>query len=205
MATATIEKPQNESTPQTSPAPIKKKPLWLKALFVLAALFAVLCAIIAAQPEDFYVERSTTMAAPTDAVFEQVNNLQKWNDWSPWAKLDPNAKNTFEGPTSGTGAKFHWDGDSNVGAGSMTIVESKPNENVKLNLHFIRPMEGTSDVEFKLKPEGDGTHVTWSMAGKNNFMGKAIGLVMDCDKMIGDSYEQGLASIKGIVEKPASN
>jgi uncharacterized protein YndB with AHSA1/START domain len=205
MATATIEKPKNESTPQPSPEPIKKKPLWLKALFVLAALFAVLCAIIAIQPEDFRVSRSATIAAPPADVFELVNNLQKWNDWSPWAKLDPNAKNTFEGPTSGTGAKFHWDGDSNVGAGTMTIVDSKPNEHVKMNLAFIRPFEGTNDVAFTLKPEGDGTHVTWSMEGKNNFIGKAIGLVMDCEKMCGDQFEQGFANMKQVVEKPSSN
>ncbi len=172
---------------------------------MLAALFAVLCVVIAIQPEDFRVSRSATIAAPPAAVFEQVNNLQKWNDWSPWAKLDPNAKNTFEGPTSGTGAKFHWDGDSNVGAGTMTIVGSKPNENVKLKLDFIRPFEGTSDVEFTLKPDGDRTHVTWAMSGKNNFMAKAISLVMDCEKMVGDQYDQGLANIKAIVEKPASN
>jgi hypothetical protein len=172
-------------------------------LLGFAAIVAILCVVIAMQPGDFKVSRSATMAAPAGAVFAQVNDFHNWEAWSPWAKLDPNAKSTYEGPTSGEGAKVSWDGDSNVGAGSMTILDSQPNKRVQIKLDFIRPFEGTSDVQFALKPEGDQTHVTWSMAGKNNFIAKAIGLVMDCDKMIGDSYEQGLANIKEIVEKPA--
>ena len=67
-------------------------------------------------------------------------------------------------------------------------------------LDFIRPFEGTNDVELKIEPQGDETKLTWSMAGKNNFMAKAIGLVMDCEKMCGDQFEQGLANMKAIVE-----
>jgi hypothetical protein len=154
------------------------------------------------QPEDFKVARSMTMSAAPAAVFEQVNDFHKWEAWSPWVKLDPNAKMTYEGPSSGEGAIVRWDGNAEVGAGSMTIVESKPNELVRIRLDFIRPFEGTSDVEFAFKPVGDKTEVNWSMAGKNNFMAKAISLVIDCEKMVGDSYEQGLTSIKSIVESP---
>jgi len=28
----------------------------------------------------------------------QVNDFHQWDAWSPWAKLDPDAKITFEGP-----------------------------------------------------------------------------------------------------------
>jgi hypothetical protein len=164
------------------------------------ALIGVLCVVIATRPEDFKVARSATFNASPAAVFEQVNDLHKWDAWSPWAKMDPNAKSSFEGPDSGKDAKMSWDGNSDVGAGSMTIVESKPNEVVRIKLAFIRPFEGTSDVEMKVEPVGDQTKLTWSMAGKNNFMAKAIGLVMDCEKMCGDQFEQGLTNLKGVVE-----
>jgi hypothetical protein len=183
----------------------KLKSIFGKVVLVLGALVAILCLVIAAQPSDFKASRSATMAAPPAAVFAQVNDFHNWEAWSPWAKIDPNAKMTYEGPTSGEGAKVGWSGNSDVGEGSMTIVESRPNELVRIKLDFVRPMAGTSDVEFKLQPEGtDKTAVTWSMSGKNNFMAKAISLVMDCEKMVGDQYDQGLANLKRIVES-ASN
>lgn len=140
------------------------------------------------------------MAATPAAVFDQVNDFHKWDAWSPWAKMDPNAKTSYEGPTSGVGAKFGWSGNSDVGEGSMTIVESKPNDLVRIRLDFTRPMAGTSDVELKLEPQGEQTKVTWSMAGKNNFIAKAVSLFMDCEKMVGDQYDKGLANLKAIVE-----
>jgi hypothetical protein len=87
-----------------------------------------------------------------------------------------------------------------VGAGSMTITESKPGELVRFNLEFLKPFKGTSTSEFTFKTEGKQTTVTWSMSGKNNFMAKAVGLFMDCDKMVGGQFEQGFANLKSVVE-----
>lgn len=169
------------------------------ALGLIVAV-GIFCAVVASRPNDFKVSRSAMMAATAAAVFDQVNDFHKWDVWSPWAKMDPNAKTSYEGPTSGVGAKFGWSGNSDVGEGSMTIVESKPNDLVRIRLDFTRPMAGTSDVELKLEPQGEQTKVTWSMAGKNNFIAKAVGLFMDCEKMVGDQYDKGLANLKAIVE-----
>ncbi len=204
MATVTPEDRDANSVSTTTATP-RKPSLLLRILFVIAALIAVLLVVIAMQPEDYRVTRSTTMAAPQQAVFEQVNDFHKWEAWSPWAKMDPNAKNTFEGPSSGEGSKLSWDGNSDVGAGSMTIKKSEPHERVLIQLDFVRPFAGTSNVELTFKPQGDQTLVTWDMSGKNNFIGKAISLVMDCETMIGPTFEEALANIKSIVEKPAAN
>ncbi len=206
MATvASDERTGNFESP-TTPVPRRSKwRLFKRVVVVLAALFALLLVVIAMQPSEFNVVRSTSMVAPPELVFEQVNDFRNWEAWSPWAKKDPNAKNMLEGPSTGTGSKFHWDGDSNVGAGSMTILDSKPNERVQIKLDFIRPFEGTNDVVFSLAPKGDQTELTWSMTGENNFIGRAISLVIDCEKMIGGDFDKGLANIKAIVEKPASN
>lgn len=166
----------------------------------IAAIVGLFVIVVAMQPADFRVTRTAKMAAPPSAVFVQVNDYHNWDAWSPWAKLDPNAKVTFEGPSSGTGAKFSWSGNDKVGEGRQTIVESKPDELVRINLEFFKPFKGTSTAEFTFKPENDRTLVTWSMFGKNDFFGKAISLFMDCDKMIGGQFEEGLASMKKIVE-----
>src|SRR5262245_18491364 len=175
-----------------------------KTLLTVAAILAVLIGgfliAVAMQPAEYRVERSAKMAAPPEEVFEQVNDFHKWDAWSPWVKIDPNAKSTFEGPSSGERAIFRWAGNAEVGEGSMTIIESRPHEYVGIKLAFLKPFEDTAHVEFKLKTEGDQTHVSWAMAGKNNFIGRAICMFMNMDKMIGDKYAEGLASMKKIVE-----
>jgi len=95
-----------------------------KILIGLAVLVALFVVIVAMQPSDFRVEKSATIAAPPTEVFAQVNDLHKWDAWSPWAKLDPEAKIAFEGPESGQGAAMSWSGNDRVGEGKMTIVES---------------------------------------------------------------------------------
>jgi len=176
-------------------------------VILLAALVAGFVAYVSAQPADFRISRSATMAAPADEVFEQVNNFRNWNDWSPWAKLDPAAEYAFAGPTYGEGAVFKWSGNDEVGQGKMTIRESRPGEMVRIQLDFVRPMEDTSEAEFTFREQNGQTTVTWTMSGqKKNFMCKAVCLFMDMDKMLGDQFEQGLASMKSIVEaKPQAS
>jgi carbon monoxide dehydrogenase subunit G len=110
---------------------------------------------------------------------------------------------TYEGPAAGQGAKYSWVGNKNVGEGRMTIEESRPNERIRIKLDFLKPFAATNTAEFTFKPQGEGTEITWSMHGDNNFMAKAIGLFMDMDKMIGGNFEQGLADIKSIAETAA--
>lgn len=141
--------------------------------------------------------------APPEAVFSQVNNLHRWEAWSPWAKLDPAAKNAYQGPAAGVGAAFSWSGNHQVGEGRMTITESRPNDLIRMNLEFMKPFKATNITEFTFKPEGNLTVVTWTMSGKNNFISKAIGLFIDCDKMVGGQFEKGLAQIKSISEGTA--
>jgi len=189
---------------ETPAAPAKKSSLGSflgKTVLALIVLLLVFAGYIAGQPNDFQVERSATMSAPPDAVFEQVNDLHKWEHWSPWARLDPNAKNTFEGPESGKGAVFRWAGNDKVGEGAMTILESQPAERIKMQLDFKKPMEDTSITDFLFQPAGDGTKVTWTMSGRyQNFLQKAVCKVMNMDKHIGSYFEEGLASMKKIVE-----
>lgn len=173
-----------------------------KILLGLAVVIVVFVIVVATRPTDFRVVRSASIPAAPDAVFPHINDLKKWQEWSPWAKLDPNAKNTFEGPTAGTGAKFSWDGNNDVGVGSMTITESKSPESVRIKLAFLKPMEGDSDVMFTLKPEAGGTLVTWQMDSKNGFMAKAFGLFVDCEKMCGDQFEQGFKNLKAVLAAP---
>ena len=175
-----------------------------KILIGLAVVIVIFLIIVATRPADYHVERSATLAASPAALFEQVNNHRKFVVWNPFMKLDPNVKNTFSGPDSGVGAVCSWDGNSDIGAGSATIIESKPNELVRLRMDWKRPMEGVATADFTFKPEGDKTAVTWAMYGKNGFMGKAMSLFMSCEKMCGPEFEKGLADLGKVTATSAS-
>ncbi len=174
---------------------------WLvKLLFAFVSIAAVLFFAVFLQPAEYKIERSITINAPAAEIFPHVNDLHKWEAWSPWLKIDPNAKLSYEGPSSGKGAIFRWKGNDEAGEGSMTITDSRPNDLIKIKLEFLKPMTGTADVEFTFKEENQKTVVTWKMAGHNDLAGKAIHAVKNMDQMIGDIHNEGLANLKRIVE-----
>ena len=174
-----------------------------KILLALVAIIAAVLIVAAFQPDSYRVERSITIAASPADLFPHVNELRRAHVWSPWVKFDPAAKFTFEGPAAGVGAKTTWAGNSDMGEGRQTIIESKPNELVRLKLDFLKPMEDTATVEFRLKPAGTGTTVTWSMEGPKNYLSKVMCMFMSMEKMIGGPFEEGLANLKKLVETPA--
>lgn len=175
-----------------------------KILIALAAIVLIFVVVVALQPSEFQMDRSTTIAAPQADVFAQVNDFHKWEAWSPWAKLDPNAKVAFEGPPEGEGTVMTWSGNSEVGEGKMTLTESRPNELVKARVDMVKPFAGSSTSEFTFKPEGDQTAVTWSVAAHHNFMQKALCLVMGGKTMMSDLMDKGLAQMKSVVESRPS-
>ena len=171
-----------------------------KILIGLAVIVVVLVVFIALQSSTYRVERSATINAPAPVVFAQVNDFHKWNAWSPWAKLDPAMKQTFEGAPAGNGAVYTWACNKEVGEGRMTITESHPSDLVKIKLEFLKPFAATSTTEFTFTPQGNQTAVTWTMTGDKNFIAKAFHLFVNMDKMIGGDFERGLAQMKSVAE-----
>ncbi|HTB85306.1 MAG TPA: SRPBCC family protein [Candidatus Sulfotelmatobacter sp.] len=167
----------------------------------LAFIAIILIVVVAGQPCEFTVSRSAKISVPPEKIFPYVNDLHQWNNWSPWAKLDPNAKITFSGPDAGVGEAMRWEGNSKIGVGRMTIIDSQPNNVIRLRLDFEKPMLATNTAEFSFLPDNRQTLVTWAMRGKNNLGGKIFGLAFNFDKMVGDKYEEGLANLKAVAEK----
>ena len=172
----------------------------IKILIAIAVIVVVFAIIVALQPSEFRIVRSATISAPAPTIFAQVNDFHKWEAWSPWAKLDPAAKATYEGPSAGTGAVFRWAGNKEVGEGSMTITESRPSDLIRIKLEFLKPFAATNAAEFTFRPDGNQTTVTWSMEGKNNFIARAVCLFMNMEKMVGGQFEKGLAQMKSVAE-----
>jgi hypothetical protein len=171
---------------------------------VVVVLGVALAIVVSRQPSDFRVTRSTTIDAPPSVVFPLVDDFHKWRGWSPWEKMDPELKRTYEGAPSGEGAVYSWVGNKQVGEGRMTIVESRPDELVRIKLEFFKPFRATNEGTFAFEPTSGQTRVTWSMTGCCNCMFKIMGLFMSMDKMVGKNFEDGLAAMKQLAEGSAS-
>src|SRR5262245_32792457 len=111
----------------------------------LAAVIVVFLIVVALQSPDFRVSRSTTMAAPAPAIFAHVNDLHRWEAWNPWGKIDPAMKQTYEGAPAGVGQIYSWVGNSQVGAGRMTITESRPGDLACMKLDRKSVVEGNGE------------------------------------------------------------
>jgi len=164
---------------------------------ILAALVVIVVILGFIAPKEFKVERSIVI--PTDNKEVIFKNLTHWNEflkWNPWSAMDPNQKLTFTGEDGTVGSGYSWEGNKDVGQGSMTIIALKENEMVDMDLHFIKPFESKSKTYFNMTPEGSGYKVNWSMSGKSDFPMNIFGLFMNMDKMVGGDFERGLEALK---------
>lgn len=168
---------------------------------VIIAIIALILILAATRPDTFRIERSVTIKAPPEKVFGLINDLHQWEGWSPWEKVDPDVKRTYNNVASGKGAIYGWNGNKNIGEGRMEIIESLPPSKVVLQMNFIKPFESQSKIEFTLTAQSGETKVTQSMYGPNTYISKVMGIFFSMEKIIGEKYEEGLASLKEIAEK----
>lgn len=152
--------------------------------------------------DQFVVERRQSIAATPQKIFEQVGNLQGWDNWSPWAEMDPEMSKTYGGEQGTVGSSYHWTGNRKVGEGQMTMTAVEPDERVAIDLKFIKPFKSENVTEIVLSSEGESsTEVTWRMTGPNTLMTKIMALIgKNMDRMVGPDFEKGLAKLKRITE-----
>ena len=170
---------------------------WI-GLALALVLFAVL-GLAALQPDRIQVSRSVRIAAPPEQVYPLIADLHGFNRWNPWAKMDPAIALEYRGPESGVGAVSAWTSDE-VGSGSMTITEAREPEWIAIRLDFLEPFEATNGASFSLTRDGDGTLVLWEMQGRASFVQRVVGLFVDVEAMMGDTFDDGLAELRRIAE-----
>src|SRR4029453_18646385 len=176
----------------------------LKTLAIIGVVVAVAIAGIllyaATKPDSFRVQRVVLINAPSDKVFPLINDIKAWTAWSPYEKKDPAMKRSYGAVTAGKGATYAWEGDKNVGQGSMDMIESSP-QKVVIKLDFLKPFEAHNIGEFILEPKGDSTSATGAFYGPSPFSPKEMDTFMNIDDMIGRDFEKGLADLKAAAEK----
>ena len=168
-------------------------------LLAVVVVIGIIAIIASTKPDEWTIQRQGAIPGAPAKVFPYMDDLRKFLEWSPWAKLDPAMKLTYGAPASGSGANFSWQGNGKVGVGKLTITESRPNDLVRCQIDFSKPMRCTNTHEFALKPEGSQTIVTWTMKGNAPFFFKMILVFVSCDTMMGENLECGLANLKSVV------
>ena len=150
---------------------------------------------------NYVVERSQRIEATPAEVFERVGTLQAWDEWSPWAELDPEMDKTYSGEPGEVGASYHWRGNRKVGEGRMTISETEAPSRIAIDLSFIKPFKSENVTELLVNEADGGSAITWRMTGPVTFMTRVMGWIgKSMDKMIGPDFEAGLAKLKRVAE-----
>jgi effector-binding domain-containing protein len=175
----------------------------MKAIKILGVILLIVVLVIGGGifflPSEVTVQRSQSVEASPSVIFARLDGMKKFNDWSPWYKLDPEADYSYEGPERGEGSKMSWSSEKDeVGSGSQWIVEMKEDEYVKTAMTF-GGFEGTSYATMSLEEQDQMTKVTWTMESELNGFDKFFGLMMD--NMVGPFYEEGLENLKVLAEQ----
>jgi Polyketide cyclase / dehydrase and lipid transport len=92
-------------------------------LLLLVAVVALLLFVASRRPDSFRVTRTAVIKAPAAKIFALIDDLQSFNNWSPWLRKDPGTKGTYSGAARGVGAAYAWQ-SKKVGSGRMEITAS---------------------------------------------------------------------------------
>lgn len=177
---------------------------FLKYLIIILVLLAIIAvALMAFSPKKMTLSEEITVKAPANMAFNMVNDFKKWDSWSPWMAMDPNAVHTFTDKSAGVGAQWSWDGNQDVGKGSQTIVESISGEKIKTSLK-IGGWDGESFSNWYFKEKDGKTTIIWDFDGAETpFVFRPFNLFMKSG--LKNTYREGLESIKSQVEDRAKN
>ena len=144
----------------------------------------------------YHLERTIVIEKPIKEVRDSLKNFKEWPKWSPWIIMEPDATLTYSDRQGQVGASYGWSGVL-IGAGSMELMDVHDNE-LKMQLNFVKPFKSTADVGFKLIENDSGTIVTWYMNGNLPFF--MFWMRSKMKAYIGMDYMRGLLMLKEYLE-----
>ncbi|AEM69099.1 Polyketide cyclase/dehydrase [Allomuricauda ruestringensis DSM 13258] len=170
-------------------------------LYIILGIVLLIIILAAIAPKNYNVSRSIEISKPKSVVFDYLKSLKRQGEWSPWDKRDPNMKKEFTGTDGEVGAINYWKGNKEVGEGEQEITKIVEGERIESELRFLKPFKSTSDAYIVTKElDKNSTKVVWGFSGKNKFPMSIMMLFMNMDKAVGKDFEEGLASLKEILE-----
>ncbi len=180
------------------------KKILIAVLVLIVLLIGALAVLAFIAPTELKVERTITINKPKAEIFAYVKNLKNQTAWGPWHKKDPSMKIETRGTDGTPGFVSSWNSTNNdVGEGEQEIKKITEGERMDTELRFKRPFETKSDAYLITEAAGDDqTKVKWGFTSSMPRPLNIMCLVIDMDKAVGKDFEEGLASLKTIMEKP---
>ncbi|MGC6430939.1 MAG: SRPBCC family protein [Jejuia sp.] len=174
----------------------------LLLVYIILGIITVLICLILIAPKKFNVQRSITVERPVADVFDYLKHIKHQDEWSPWKKKDPNMQQEFIGNDGEVGFIAKWVGNKDVGIGEQEITIIVENELVQSRLRFFKPWKSESDAHIKVEEQAPNTtKVTWGVSGENKVPSNVFFLFFNMDKTVGKDFEEGLVSLKQILEQ----
>lgn len=177
-----------------------------KILIALVVLVVIMVGAVAiasfAMPTDFKVEREVTINKPKADIYNYVKMLRNQNEWGPWYRKEPTMKQEFRGTDGTVGFVSYWKGEKEeTGEGEQEIKKMVENERIETELRFKQPFESKGQAYLAMESAGDSTKVKWTFAGAMPRPMNVMLLMIDMDKELGKDLDEGLKSLKVIMEK----
>ncbi|MDX1652299.1 MAG: GyrI-like domain-containing protein [Brumimicrobium sp.] len=149
--------------------------------------------------KNYKVERSVKVNIEKNRAHEYLRDFSRFEEWSPWKELDSAAVITMEGELGEVGSTYIWSGNEDIGSGSMTITEIKP-DTIKILLKFVEPFESESMTYYALSGTNGSTEITWAMEGEMPYPWNIMTLFISMEEQVGKDFEKGLNKLKAKLE-----
>lgn len=163
------------------------------------ALIIILGIIAYFLPSKVTIQKSITIKASKEVVFEQINNPQNWEKWSPWFKIDTAMEVKYIGNKIGENSGIVWKSEnSRIGCGRLTLLYSNPFDSIYAEVEALYKGKGTVNYIFKRVKGGINVLLMFEMNLGTNPIARFMGLVID--KKMSKNYINELDSLKKFTE-----
>tara|TARA_R110000850_G_scaffold146877_12_gene269066 strand:+ start:748 stop:1281 length:534 start_codon:yes stop_codon:yes gene_type:complete len=174
-----------------------------KILVVVATIIAIPFVVALFVQKDYSVTRTITIDKPISEVFNYVKHLKKQDNFSKWAQMDLDMVKTYRGTDATVGFVSAWASENpDVGVGEQEIIAIDEGKRIDFELRFISPFEATEPAYMSTAAvNANQTKVDWGFSGHFAYPTNLMFLFIDFETMIGADLQQGLESLKVVLEK----
>lgn len=174
-----------------------------RILIAVVAIIALVLIVALFVKGEFDIKREVVIIKPKNEVYNYIKYLKNQNEFSKWAKMDPNMKKEYRGTDGTVGFVSAWESQADsVGKGEQEIKAMQPGKRIDYEIRFIKPIAAVAPAYMALDSTGvTETKVTWNFHEKMPYPMNIMCLFMDIEGMIGADLQTGLNNLKGILEK----
>ncbi len=168
---------------------------------IVGSVFALILLLALIMPKKSTIIADIDIELGKDQVFEYVKHMTNQKYFNKWVMADPNSEMVYTGEDAKVGFKVYWNSkNNNVGEGEQEIIEIVEGEKMKVEIRFVRPMQGTSysTTTTTMKSENlTNVNLTFESTSKMPFNVMSVLFV----PMLRKDMNQTLSNLKALLEK----